>query len=67
MFKAFSQKIEKRKSIGEVAAIVGQIQWNSEEYEFCIADVECPAIFHANPVPFYSTHKARNTFLYFIS
>ena len=52
--KAFSQKIEKRKSIGEVAAIFGITDWKAEEYEFCLADVE------TNPVrPFYSTHKVR--------
>ena len=54
--KAFSQKIEKRTSIGVVAGILGLIEWKSEEIEFFLADVE------TNPVQsFYSTQKVKKT------
>ena len=53
--KAFSQKIESRKCIGEVAAIFGSLEWKADKFEFCLADVE------KNPnESFYSTQKVRN-------
>ena len=54
--QGFSQKIEERRSIGEVAAILGSLSWKVdselEDFDFILADME------KSPYQsFYSTQK----------